>query len=116
MTPDSVSKTLKEMSKIMGCSYEIAWNNYMHPEITEKFTFVEIMKHIEGEAPIPADIIEMEGRIFYVVSDGSYYYGLLPLKSNKKRDRRSKTQVAFSADRVLKAKIVERGVMRGQIE
>lgn len=68
------------------------------------------------QTPIPADIIEMEGRIFYVVSDGSHYYGLLPLKSNKKRDRRSKTQVAFPAERVLKAKIVERGVMRGQIE
>jgi hypothetical protein len=49
MTSESAANALKEMSKMFNCSYITAWGNYMHPAITEKFTFDEVMKHIKGE-------------------------------------------------------------------
>jgi hypothetical protein len=49
MTPQSAANALKEMSKLFNCSYITAWGNYMHPAITERFKFDEVVKHIEGE-------------------------------------------------------------------
>ncbi|WP_167374770.1 MULTISPECIES: hypothetical protein [Paenibacillus] len=46
MTPESAANALKEMTKLFNCSYETAWMNYMHPTITEKFTYEEVRKHI----------------------------------------------------------------------
>lgn len=46
MTPESVAKTLKEMSQLFNCSYEKAWKTCMHPAITEKFTLKEVLMHI----------------------------------------------------------------------
>lgn len=50
MTPESAAISLKDVSRFFNCSYEQAWKKYMHPAITEKFTFDEVFKHIEQEA------------------------------------------------------------------
>lgn len=41
MTIESVAKALKEISNLFACSYETAWKQYMHPAITDEFTFEE---------------------------------------------------------------------------
>ncbi|MEC0169743.1 hypothetical protein [Paenibacillus graminis] len=46
MTPESAANALKEMAQLFSCSYETAWKRYMHPAITEKFTYEEVSKHI----------------------------------------------------------------------
>ncbi|MEK4188076.1 hypothetical protein [Paenibacillus sp. FSL L8-0494] len=49
MTPESASKALRGICRMFNCSYEEAWKKYMHPAITEKFTFEEVVKHVEQE-------------------------------------------------------------------
>lgn len=49
MTIESVANSLKEVSQLFQCTHEIAWMNYMHPAITEKFTYEEVMKCIQVE-------------------------------------------------------------------
>lgn len=49
MKIESVANSLKEVSQLFQCTHEKAWMNYMHPAITDKFKYEEVMKHIKGE-------------------------------------------------------------------
>ncbi|MFA2606336.1 hypothetical protein ABR763_26255 [Bacillus cereus] len=43
---EKVAEVLKNQSFMFTCSYKTAWENYMHPFITKKFTFGEVMTYI----------------------------------------------------------------------
>lgn len=49
MTVESAANSLKKIAYMFNCSYKKAWNKFMHPAITEKFTFEEVMNHIEDK-------------------------------------------------------------------
>ena len=42
-----VSKVLIEQSNIFECDLKTAWEKWMHPAITEQFTYEEVMLFIE---------------------------------------------------------------------
>ncbi|SYX85922.1 MULTISPECIES: hypothetical protein [Paenibacillus] len=44
-----VASALVETTHAFNCSFDTAWKKYMHPAITERFTFEEVMKQIKGE-------------------------------------------------------------------
>lgn len=50
MTLESVAKALLASASFFGCSFKTAWQKYMHPAITDKFTYEEVVKHIEEGA------------------------------------------------------------------
>jgi hypothetical protein len=41
-----VADVLISQSSMFNCSIEKAWKDYMHPAITEQFTFDEVKKYI----------------------------------------------------------------------
>ncbi|EJQ96012.1 hypothetical protein IGW_01199 [Bacillus cereus ISP3191] len=43
---EKVAEVLKNQSVMFTCSYKTAWENYMHPFITERFTFKEVITYI----------------------------------------------------------------------
>lgn len=45
----NAAKALKDMAYIFTCSYRTAWDQHLHPAITEEFTFEEVIDHIEGK-------------------------------------------------------------------
>ncbi|MGH0480957.1 MULTISPECIES: hypothetical protein [Bacillus] len=45
-----VAEVLQEQAYIFTCSYETAWKRWMHPAITESFTFEEVVTHINKRA------------------------------------------------------------------
>ncbi|MCY9708508.1 hypothetical protein M5X00_31255 [Paenibacillus alvei] len=49
MELENVAKALKDTAYMFMCSYKTAWEQFMHPAITEKFTFDEVMEYINGE-------------------------------------------------------------------
>ncbi|QOT13683.1 hypothetical protein JNUCC32_31280 (plasmid) [Paenibacillus sp. JNUCC32] len=49
MTIESVANAVKELAGLFNCSYEDVWRRYMHPAITDGFTFEEVFPHINGE-------------------------------------------------------------------
>lgn len=49
MTIENAAKALKEIAYVFMCSYQTAWEQHLHPAITEEFSFEEVMKEIKGE-------------------------------------------------------------------
>ncbi|MGG0187245.1 hypothetical protein [Bacillus rhizoplanae] len=49
MDIEKVENVLKEQAFIFTCSYKTAWKHYMHPAITERFTFEEVMDCVNKE-------------------------------------------------------------------
>lgn len=47
-----VADTLVQQSVIFSCSIETAWNEYMHPIITERFTFEEVKEYIDHKVEL----------------------------------------------------------------
>ncbi|GKS12826.1 hypothetical protein YDYSY3_38260 [Paenibacillus chitinolyticus] len=61
-----------------------------------------------------ADIIEVDGRYYYLYVIGTHFWTTYLLKKNLKRDARSDI-FSLSADEVFRGKIIKRGVPRGEI-
>lgn len=49
MSIEKTAKTLKDQVCIFNCSYEVAWEQWIHPLIKEMFTFEEVMMYIDKE-------------------------------------------------------------------
>lgn len=43
-----VAETLKTQAKMFNCSYETAWEQWMHPLLTENCSFDEVMEYIKN--------------------------------------------------------------------
>jgi hypothetical protein len=50
MTIEAVANAVKELAGLFNCSYADAWKKYMHPAITDSFTYEEVLPHINGES------------------------------------------------------------------
>jgi hypothetical protein len=48
VTIESIANAVKELAGLFNCSHEDAW--YMHPAITDRFTYEEVLPHINGES------------------------------------------------------------------
>ena len=44
-----VAEVLVDQSKIFNCDLKTAWKKWMHPAITEQFTFEEVIKYLEAK-------------------------------------------------------------------
>lgn len=44
---EHVADTLVKQAKLFDCTLEVAWNEYIHPLITEKFSLDEVLNYIE---------------------------------------------------------------------
>jgi hypothetical protein len=50
-----VADTLVNQASLFNCGIEKAWNKYMHPVITEQFTFDEVKKYIDSKISMGKD-------------------------------------------------------------
>lgn len=51
ITIEDAANTLKDQAFNFTCSYKTAWEQYMHPLITDNFSFDEVLHYIEQGRP-----------------------------------------------------------------
>jgi len=61
-----------------------------------------------------ADIIEVDGRFYYLYDSGTHFWTTILLKKNLKRDARSDIY-SLNANDVARGSIIKRGVLLGDI-
>jgi len=49
MDIEKVAEAVKTMAYMFTCSYKTAWEQYMHPAITEQFKFEQVMEKIQED-------------------------------------------------------------------
>ena len=52
MDIEKAAVALRRQAYFFTCSYKTAWEKWMHPAITDEFTFEEVMKQMEDEGII----------------------------------------------------------------
>lgn len=63
---------------------------------------------------LEGDIIEIDGKHYYLYVSGTHYWSTLLLRKNLKRDGRSDI-CSLSSEDVERGKIVKRGVLRSEL-
>lgn len=56
----SIANTLVSQSSIFNCSLKEAWDNYMHPALTQSITFEETKKYIDEKTKQGGSWIERD--------------------------------------------------------
>lgn len=51
-----IAEALASQVNLFNCTYEVAWENYMHPLLTEQVSFQEVMNYINEQIKLTNDL------------------------------------------------------------